>query len=230
MKKMHLVCSAMALLATMTATAQKNTWVVDAGAGISHQNISSTTPAPDLSLNAGSVNVAIGRQLSNHFAIGILGGYGSQQQIEGNYYGNNFRSFKETLNTWNVGIYGRYTYWINKHLFIYSQLSATQHNYSINSTEIGSNYPVAYQPYLTSATQPEGINVNLMPAVGVNLIKGYGIHMDVGGLNYMHSEAGVSPLNIVNLNIGQSFHFGLHKIIGWKKMNNQQDDPNAMLK
>lgn len=232
MKLLSLAACALSLLAATTSLAQKNTWIIDAGANANHQNIPSYVGSqPALSLNGGSVNIAIGRQLSNHFAIGVLGGVGSQQQLIGDFSGPYAHIYKATFSTWNVGVYGRYTYWVTKHLYLYSQLSATRYDYNVKSTALQYNYPVVYQPYYISTTQPDGIDVTLMPAVGVNLIKGFGIHADVGGLSYTRSGGSPSTaVNGLNLNIGQSFHFGLHKIIGWKKMNANNNDPNAMLK
>ncbi|PQJ10055.1 hypothetical protein CJD36_015260 [Flavipsychrobacter stenotrophus] len=231
MKPIILLASSVMLLSTVTSYAQKNTWIVDAGANVNHQTIPSYSSGyPSLSLSGAGLNIAIGRQLSNHFAVGILGGYGSQQQLIGDYSGISSHVYKATFNTWNIGVYGRYTYWLNKHLYLYSQLSATHHDYSVKSELLQYNYPVVYQPYFTSGTQPDGLDVTLLPAVGVNLIKGYGIHADVGGLSYTRTGGGGNAVNGVNLNIGQSFHFGLHKIIGWKKMNSTPNDPNAMLK
>ncbi len=229
MKQIILLASSAILLSSTTSFAQKNTWIVDAGAAANHQSIPSySSSSPDLSLNGASVNIAVGRQLNDHFAVGILGGYGSQQQLIGDNSGVN--TYKATFKAWNIGIYGRYTYWVSKNLYLYSQLSATHHDYTMNSTVLQYNYPVVYQPYFISATQPNGLNVTLLPAVGINLIKGYGIHADVGGISYLRSGGGNAAVNAINLNIGQSFHFGLHKIIGWKKMNSNPKDPNAMLK
>ena len=206
------------LLCGFKANAQKGTWIIDANGGLSNQHIGGSGPGyPPLSLSSGSFNIAVGRQLSNHFAVGIIGGIRTHQVLQPD-YNTNYDYVKLNINTWNIGVYGRYTYWLSKRFFLYSQLSASRYGNSVHEAEhVRGNFPIVYAPY-GSNTPPEGVAVNLVPALGVNIFKGFGLHVDLGGINYTHATPNGYNYNNVNINFGQQFNFGLHKIIGWKKM------------
>ncbi len=63
-----------------------------------------------------------------------------------------------------------------------------------------------------------GVVVDLSPVVGCNIFKGFGVHMDAGGINYNVFNTRTNKISELNITLGQRFSFGLHKIIGWKKM------------
>jgi hypothetical protein len=52
-------------------------------------------------------------------------------------------------------------------------------------------------------------------------MRGYGINVSLGGVNYTsyNSTGSTSDEKHINVTLGQQFSFGLHKILGWKKLN-----------
>ena len=127
--------------------------------------------------------------------------------------------------SWDFGVYGRYTKWIGKHLFIYSQLSVTKYG-----NDISRQFLTDYYNLPVSAGSPSGLDgngwvVDLSPVIGVNIFRGYGLHMDIGGINYNQFNSETNKIGELNITLGQRFTFGVQKIIGWKK--NQLKNTNT---
>ncbi|PQJ10053.1 hypothetical protein CJD36_015250 [Flavipsychrobacter stenotrophus] len=57
----------------------------------------------------------------------------------------------------------------------------------------------------------------------MNIIHGFGVHMDIGGIQYTMASMidNYGDYNRLRLTLGHQFHFGLHKIIGWQKLNDK---------
>ena len=206
-----------ASLLSFNALAQKDTWIVDLNAGFDNQKYASKNSSDESVVTSSwTLHAHVGKQLSDHFVLGLLGGYGEQQELIRYYIysGYDLNKYKTTL--WQVGAYGRYTYSISKHIFVYSQFSVSKYGNDtkmISSTS--SNYP---GPVDNSIPEDgNGLLVNLYPAIGLNIINGFGVHMDVGGIYYSRFYTPYSDISRLHVNFGQQFSFGLHKIIGWKK-------------
>jgi len=105
---------------------------------------------------------------------------------------------------------------------VYTQLFAGK--YGVNE-EIDYPTTAQVQPYTyvtPGLPDGNGFEVDLFPAIGVNIIQGFGAHMDIGGISYNTYNAtdGQSPnMHHFNITFGQQFSVGIHKIIGWKKFN-----------
>jgi hypothetical protein len=58
----------------------------------------------------------------------------------------------------------------------------------------------------------------------MEVFKGYGIHMDLGGISYTSYKSGTTDADLhhFNVTLGSQFSFGIHKIIGWKKYSAKQ--------
>ena len=211
------------MLFSFRAMAQNNTWIVDLNGGLDNRkytpvNYSSAEP---LTINGWSLNTAIGRHLSNHFVLGLLGGYGQQQEVDQYSYGNGiYDTRKYRITSWHVGAFGRYNYSISRRIFVYSQFSISKYSRDyqlISSTE---NYVIAPPSSYDVVLVPEGngLIISVFPAIGFNILQGWGVHMDVGGIYYDRFNSTASyDRNEIKVNFGQSFSFGIHKIIGWKK-------------
>lgn len=221
----------LATFCAFAATAQKGTTIIDADGSYDRQVFSPQSPYPQQTLQNWSLNIAAGKQLGKHFSAGISAGIGDGQFMAyrkitipvASIPGLQWEAVKYSRLNIQLGLWSRYTYWINKRFFLYSQLSA---GYQVQSTSKMSGVyayyaPITSSPYAPSAEWPQaGITATLFPALGMNIIKGYGVHMNIGGITYTHAKVGDGSAiySNINVNFGQQFRFGLHKIIGWKKM------------
>ena len=223
MKKGNLLTIAMILLFSTAAIAQKNTWMIYGNAAYDNENYTNNAnnpgvPGTPVTLVSWNVSPGIGYQFSNHFMIGVEGGYGKQDGIEPSYPGF-YGSGKNTSALWQAGLFGRYTSWLGKRFFVYTQLSATKYSVDVTSGYSGSTIPYGY-PNNPEMPDGNGFMVTLFPAVGVNILQGFGVHIDIGGISYSTFNAFTTlDQHHFNITLGRQFSFGIHKIIGWKKFN-----------
>jgi hypothetical protein len=240
--RINILC-AMALFCAVYANAQKNTWMVygsgsyDTKDYMQSQAAMNSTPyqqsSSPLTLDALGGSAGVGFNISDHFMVGLQGGYSRQEQIYGGYnyyaastgYVNYYAEDKYQQTNWTVGVFGRYTSWVTKRIFVYSQLYAGK--YGVNYKWLGTESVYGPQAYTTASPEiPDGNGfvVNLFPAVGMEVFKGYGIHMDLGGISYTSYKSGTTDADLhhFNVTLGSQFSFGIHKIIGWKKYSAKQ--------
>ena len=240
--KNTLLCTA-ALALALTANAQKGTWMIYGSGSYDTKDYMQSQAAMNsptyqrstspVTLDALGVSAGVGYSISDHFMVGLQGGYSRQEQVYGGYssypastgYVTYYTEDKYQQANWTVGVFGRYTSWVTKRIFVYSQLYAGK--YGVNYKWLGTES--VYGPQAYTMVSPEipdgnGFVVNLFPAVGMEVFKGYGVHMDVGGISYTSYTSGTtgSDLHHFNVTLGSQFSFGIHKIIGWKKYSAKQ--------
>ena len=223
MKKYYLF--ALALLAASNVFAQANTWIIDANGSVDNQQFkpASGYGGDPISLTGWSANAAVGRHVSEHFVVGLQGGYGQQEQM--NYYsysaanGTIYQQNKIRMSQWHFGVYGRLTYTITPWMFVYSQLSVSKYGRDYKTIDVTqNNYSYAFFTEQPNLPEGNGISISAFPAVGFNIIHGFGLHLDVGGINYEQFNALGDKYSHINVNFGQQFSIGIHKIIGWKRI------------
>ena len=209
------------LLSVSSASAQKGLWIIDANGSFDKTTYvanfaNSTAGHPDISVYNTSLNTRIGYHISDHFLAGITGGFAINEYLFDN-YGTGIDVDRVKVSNWNFGIYCRYTEWIGKRFFVYSQFSVSRYGNSIDQTYYSGYYNVPNSSSYPTYLADNGTIIDLSPVVGMSIYKGYGIHLDVGGINYSIANNSTNRTNELNFTLGQQFTFGLQKIIGWKK-------------
>jgi len=208
--------------------AQTNTWMIYANG--SYDKVS-FTPSPQFAITAQdaptyitswNANTGIGYTVSNHIMVGLQGGYGSQQVPDNirTIQGSNSGYFAniQALNSWQAGAFCRYTSSLAKRFYVYAQFYAAKYGQTNNSENTFVPIPTGYATNPAIAPEGNGFIFNLFPAVGMNIVKGYGIHADIGGISYTtYNAISAATLHHFNVTLGQQFSFGIHKILGWKK-------------
>lgn len=115
----------------------------------------------------------------------------------------------------NVSLWGRYTYYFSPRLYVYSQL--TVGTMIVNDDKrLSSNYsyytPITPVDYPSTTLRPLGGQfINFFPAIGFNISHGYGVQVNVGGINYSHNGTVFGEYNHVKIDFGHQFLLGLHK-------------------
>jgi hypothetical protein len=215
------------------APAQENNWMLNASGSYDNKHYTSSMPnyygkPADLNLKGWSLHAGVGKTIGFHIMVGLEGGGGKQDGVwqASNSYGTMYSQDKYHTSNWNASVFGRYTSDVSRRIFAYAQLYVTKfENDYIRDPSLVQNTALPY--YYVSPTMPagNGIEVGLKGVAGVNIIRGYGLYVDVGGLNYTSYNSAVrgslaSDLKEFNFTLGQHFSFGIHKVLGWKKMNN----------
>ena len=230
----------MAFFSTVTS-AQKNTWMMNISGEYDNKKYSPVysnyyTPATSTSLESWALNTGIGYLIGSHFMIGVDGGINSREDVAktmqaiNSSYGSAFYTAEHKYKTtgWRLGLFCRYSTNIASRFFVYGQFYATKYGFDTKEETYYTGNNNNAQPYTFS--NPEmpsgrGFVVGILPVVGVNLFKGFGLHVDCGGIiynSYRTSDAVYSNCDLRNIKItfGQHFTFGIHKVFGWKKLNN----------
>ncbi len=241
------------MMFSICVLAQKNTWMLY-GSG-SYDNVNYTNNLPNtnngaayssapLSVVGWGADLGIGYELSNHIMIGLQGGYGKQEGINlssytvstSSGYASILEERKYTNATWNAGVFCRYTSWLGKRFYVYGQMFFGKYGLTEEVNNMNANVVQSQPYYFTSPSAPEGngLAINLFPAIGVNIIQGFGAHMDIGGISYTTYNVEGTPVyngfnssnrKHFNVSLGKQFSFGIHKIIGWKKFNKETNQP-----
>ncbi len=219
--KLPLLTAGLLLVLAGNATAQTGTGIVDINGGFGRTTYKSNTANsmaghPDLSLVNWSLSTRVGRNFDKHFTAGLVLGYGIQHDL----YAMNMLSsdvYDYKIKTWSVGAFGRYTNWVSKNIFIYSQFSLVKSGSEISSTVLQGYYNVP----VTNGNPPNidgnELNIDLSPVFGFNIYKGYGIHLGIGGFSYAIINTPSNWITDFNVSLGQRFTIGFQKIVGWKK-------------
>lgn len=216
--KKALLLSGLSILSLGAAMAQTGTFLIEANGTYRQDKITSNNyysyQSTPVTIRDWDININAGYQLHKNIIAGINIGYGEKDYL--NYYAGLYSSGQQnTATTFQLGAWGRYTYSINSWLFVYTQLGLTQYNVDVKDTKDFSYPPTAIPTeYYGTPTKGNGIQLALYPAVGFNIIKGYGINVSVGSIGYDHfkEKAGISE-NRYNFTLGQEFRLGLHKFI-----------------
>jgi len=187
----RVLVAALALVSlTQAAKAQKGSVLL-----YGNLNVNSTKDANDSKSSEFSVMPGIGYQFNDNWTAGVnLGVNGSKDEISnsGNY--NKTSGFA-------AGPFIRYTKTLGSIFSIYGQ-----GNFNYTSTK--------YKPYIGTNSTLNGFNVNIAPAVGVNVINGFALNFGFGGIGYATSKldaSGAKSSNTFSLSFGQQVNVGISK-------------------
>lgn len=215
--KKALLLSALVIMSLANAFAQTGTLLVEANGTYKQNKITGTSyysaPSEAATMHNWDINIIAGYQLHKNIIAGINIGYGEKDYL--NYYsGANNAGQQNTATKFQMGAWGRYTYSVNSWLFIYTQLGVTKYNIDVRATKDFNVPPVAIPgEYYGTPTRANGLQVSLYPAVGFNIINGYGIDLSIGNIGYDHYKATAISENRSYFTLGQEFRFGLHKFL-----------------
>ena len=221
--------TALFLLASpLVSHAQKDTWHIDAEGNVNNTTYTPSTlgygvsQAP-LKLTNGRLYTRIGYVISEHFMLGIQGGYGISHTLYEDLLSQppypGIINYKTT--TYQFGVFGRYTYWVTKRLYAYAHLSVEKFGVDNTQTDLTDYYNIPVSVLPDIPLEGNGVNISLMPGVGFEIIRGFGVHLNVGNIGYEIFNNPYTKIGQLNFNIGNSFTFGLQKVIGWKSMNSK---------
>lgn len=180
-----------------------------------------------------AVSVAAGKSLSKQFWLGINLGYGYEEYFNpratqdslGYIY---LRNTKSSLTSFNMGVWGRVNYPVNDIIYVYAQGNASL--VSSYGSDLGGAYnnnsPITTNTYTADDMEPTfGFAASLFPAIGLNLLHGYGLQANIGGLGYTYREAGDNGhYSQVGITLGCEFRLGLHKTIMGRKQPKKAKD------
>lgn len=213
MKKL-LILSAI-LVSITHAWAQSDVWLIEAGGAYKHINIAENGPSgfsEPLSLKDWNVIGNIGCKVKNNVSLGVTVGYGQKDYVD--FSSSYYTGQTTTAIIWSAGVWGRYSYTVNSWLFIYSQLNISKFTVDTKVVKEFNQAPVAIpSDYYGTPLRSDGFTGNLYPAVGFNIVNGFGIDISMGGIEYSSNKpTGITDKEL-NITIGQQFRFGLHKFI-----------------
>ena len=229
------------LFFSVTATAQKNTWMIFGNGTYDNMAYSNNNGganyygAAPLSLTGWGANAGAGCMVSEHIMVGLQGGYNSQEEADqSDYYFNSYPYAyygKEKVSNWQAGAFCRYTTALGKRFFVYAQFFGGKYgvNYKDEPTTQGYTVPPYYTPVTPNLPDGNGFIFNLLPAVGMNIFHGYGINLSIGGISYSTYTSTTDPstLHHLNVTLGREYTFGIHKVINWNKLTAPPTAPAA---
>ncbi|MGC4102525.1 outer membrane beta-barrel protein [Ferruginibacter sp.] len=195
MKKVFVAALSLVLL-TQAVNAQKGSVLLYGNLAVKSDKDASNSKSSSYSVTPG-----IGYQFADEWTAGInLGINGSKDEIgtSGNY--NKTSGFL-------AGPFVRYTKSLGS---IFSIFGHANFNYS--STK--------YKPFVGTSTTVNGFDINLFPAVGVNVSNGFALNFGFGGIDYTTAKADVSGANSsssFSLTFGQQVNVGISKNFGPSK-------------
>jgi len=194
MKKIFLALLAVSSIAT--ANAQK-------GSILLYGNLSfnTSTDVNKTKTTNWAAMPGIGYQFNNNWTAGLNLGFGEQgTQANGS-------SDKQTINTYDFGVFARYSHNMGNIFYCYGQIDVT---YTGGYTTFGS---------APSYNKHTGLMADFVPALGMHLGKGWGMNFSVGGISYTTDKATVSGSNANSnfaLSFGQQMNIGISKNFGCK--------------
>ena len=210
---------------TFMALAQSGRFVVEAGGAYNKRNISndSGTFYKPAALSYYNITVRAGYRLSKNWIAGAVVAYGVKDYIESAlmqtpgytvYY-----TTKVTTTQRVAGLFFRYTHTINPWIFIYGQTEVVTFSCK-NDEGAVQYYPTVGIPADRYDIPQEytATAIRIFPAIGLNVLKGWGIDLNVGGIAYQRTV--FSNDNTIegafSVTLGQQYSLGLHKFIGRK--------------
>jgi hypothetical protein len=197
MKKLFL--SLLAAASVLTASAQPQSILL-----YGNLNVSSVTDQDQTKSSSWNITPGVGYQFDNHWTGGINLSFGGVKVTPQ----GQPAAVDETM--FSGGLFGRYTHTMGSMFYCFGQLDAS----------FMSNKDNTPGGYTTS-----GPVINLWPAVGMNVGKGYAINFAIGGLGYssMKSSApGAVASNVFTFNFGQAVMIGMSKNFACKMHNNHK--------
>jgi hypothetical protein len=142
-----------------------------------------------------NINPGIGYQFNDNWTVGInlvLGGSSTPTGVAGKY---------DRTNDFNAGPFLRYTKGFTSLFGMWHQV-----NLSYLSTNT--------IPNVGTQTRNTGVGFEYIPAIALNLYKGFALNFGIGGLSYSSRRddiANAKNRNKFAITFGQQFHFGISK-------------------
>jgi hypothetical protein len=190
MKKVFVLALAFAGLTT-AVKAQKGSILVGGDFDFTSTNNQNTAPATKTS--AFTFDPTVGYQFTDHFTAGLTANLATTKQDNGT---------TTKTSSFDLGPFIRYAQPLSSVFSVYGQLEGL----------FGS------QTTTPSTVTVNTVNVNLFPAVFINLKNSFGLNFNVGGLSYQTSSAtGLKSISTFDFNFGKELTIGLSKNFGGKK-------------
>ena len=173
-------------LVSLTASVQEGTLLV---AGDVNLGTSKTPSAPnDIKSTNLSLNPTVGYQFNENWTAGVKAEIGSSK------YTSNTNVVSKSSSI-GVGPFVRYTKTLSNIFSLYGQLEGMFGTNKSNGTKTSTS-----------------TNVNLFPAVYVNVKNGFGLSFSFGGLGYSSNKpTGGKATNSFGINFGQTANIGIQK-------------------
>ncbi len=215
------LCTGVLLTVLSTAQAQnKNSVLVELSGAYHQRSLDNDTGSffKPASVSRAAIAARVGYSFTQHLSAGLIAEYTTADNIEASYTTvgglTYYTTAKERTYGWAAGIYGRYTYSVNNWLFIYGQLDAEKYKISKKVLETSSP-PVISMPgdYTLVPDPADGIAARLLPCIGLNVARGFGIDLSVGGIQYNQYSNDNVQNSTFSVTLGQQFRLGLHKFI-----------------
>ncbi len=213
----------LAIATVGAANAQKNTILVLGNVGINTDNTDYGSKASTLSRNSTSwnVNPGVGYQFSNHFTLGLQGGYmANKTSTKDKWTPAPPSSF--TTDTkwreWQVGVFGRYTMPLGGIFSMWTQLDLSYVSGKETYDSVGvlpSGAPRAFE----KSDEYNGFQAMLVPALAINVYHGLALNFGIGGIGYRTISYDKAPTtqNGFMFTFGQQVNVGISKNFGCRK-------------
>lgn len=188
MKKI-LVMAALAICSF--ANAQKGTVLVGGNIGYTSQNVDYN--GGETKSNEFSFSPKVGYQFHENWTVGGEFTVASSKDEQG------INEYK--TNTSRFGAFVRYTMPLSQTFSVFADLGAGFQNRT-NKEYIGANY---------AKEKADGMYIGVVPALFINMKKGFGLNFSIGGLGYDTLSYDNRDVNTFNFNFGQTFNIGISK-------------------
>jgi hypothetical protein len=178
-------------LVSLTVNAQKGTLLVGGNVGISSAKYPST---PNDNKSTSFVfNPTVGYQFNDNWTTGILADIASQKTT-------NSLNVESKSSRFGVGPFIRYTKTLSSVFSVYGQAQSVFGTTKWNGSKTGTY-----------------ADVNLFPAVFINVKNGFGLNLDFGGIGFSsNTPTGGSASTAFNFNFGSTAHVGISKNFSFK--------------
>lgn len=197
MKKVFVLALAFAGFTT-AVKAQKGSILVQGNIGYTNQSIPGNAFNPKITTNTLDFNPTVGYQFSNHLTVGLTSDLSTEKASGG---GNSVSD-----NSFDLGPFIRYTKSLSDIFSVYGQLQGVYGSYKDQITAA------------PATLEGNRVNVQVFPAVFINLKNNFGLNLNIGGLSYRTDlPKGGSSTNTFNVNFGQEVNVGVSKNFGGRK-------------
>ena len=156
----------------------------------------------------------IGYQVSNNFTLGVISSF-KTIKFEGKvvypYQTPAMQESIQEISETTFGAFVRYSKTISNTFSIYGQVEALSGNSKNYSKQVNTGFgPPNIQETTTKGTTT---NINLFPAIFINVKNNFGINLNFGGLSYSKSKIKTlaGSASNFNFNFGKVINFGISK-------------------
>lgn len=190
MKKI-LVMAALAVCSF--ASAQKGTILVGGNIGFTSEKTEFANS--ERTVNEFSFSPKVGYQFHENWTVGGEFTVSSSNDDNG--------ITEEKNNGFKLGAFVRYTMPLSQTFSVFADLGAGFQNRT-EKDYVGNNY---------SKAKADGMYIGVVPALFINMQKGFGLNFSIGGLSYdtLSYDNNGPDVNRFNFNFGQTFNIGISK-------------------